>query len=462
MDIHRSGVGPASRPAVPAAAATIDRGPLGYPIILLIVHLVIEYGRPAYPMKIPLVVSVVLFFSWLAQPKKRWPPQLICFLLFLVVIAAMGPFAVNSFSIFSGFQLMAVELLCICTPLMFFVNSLRKLHVYLGAWLVVFSYLAVYGLLHGGQGPGGHIGDENDLALALNMAIPVAFAFVTTARSALVRGASAVAFLLMVGTVCVTFSRGGFLGLIAVLLYCLFVMMRRKALAPVFVGVAVAALLLAPQSYRDRLNSIVGEAQGTEHGTGELRQEFWAIARRMYAANPVLGVGLDNFRWNANRYESEEQEQRLGRDLSGTVAHSVYFTLLAELGSCGGVLFALLIFYTLRDTGRVLRAVRQRLRAGARDNPDPSGDPTFRSDLRMAGLYAHAIRAALIGYLVSGTFLAVLTYPHFWILVALTVALHDSTRARLGLAPSTVLGRAPASALAVAMGPATWAEPSRG
>lgn len=433
---------------------------LGLPFILLLVYLVMEYGRPANPLKIPLVISVTLFVSWLVQPDKRRSPQLVCFFLLLGVIAVMGPFAVNSFSIFTGFQNMTVQLLCISVPLMHFVSSMRKLRIFLGGWIVVFAYLAVYGLTHAGTGPGGHIGDENDLALALNMAIPIAFAFMWSARSAPARIASTAAFTLMVGTVGVTFSRGGFLGLAAVLPYCFFVMTRRKALSVVFVGLAVFALVAAPQTYRNRLGTIVGEAEGTEHGTGELRREFWALARKMFYANPVVGVGLDNFRWNVDYYQSAEERGRVGRSYAGTVAHSVYFTVLAELGACGGVLFGLLIWYTLRDTGRVLRAARRRNAPGG--GPDETADPTLREDLEAAGLYAHAIRAALIGYLVSGTFLAVLTYPHFWVLVALTVALHESTRRRLGLAPRTELGRMTSAARPTTTGRPGWAATGRG
>jgi hypothetical protein len=95
------------------------------------------------------------------------------------------------------------------------------------------------------------------------------------------------------------------------------------------------------------------------------------------------------------------------------------------------VLFVLLIWYTLRDTERVLRLARRR--GVPTGDDDRTADPRLRGDLKEASLHAHAIRAALIGYLVSGTFLSVLTYPHFWLLVALTVSLHESTRRRLGL-----------------------------
>jgi O-antigen ligase len=408
---------------------------LGLPLILLLIYLVMEYGRPAEPLKIPLIISAALFLSWLAQPDKRWPPQLVCFVLLLGTIAVMIPFAVNSYSIVTGFRTMTVQLLCICTPLMYFVTSMRKLRIFLGAWIAVFAYLAVYGLTHAGTGPGGHIGDENDLALALDMAIPVAFAFMWTARSVAARAASAMAFVLMVVVVGVTFSRGGFLGLAAVLLYCGFVMTRRKTVAIVILALAMLALSAAPQAYRDRLATILAEVDGSQQGTGALRREYWEVARTMFYENPVFGVGLDNFTWNIDEYQSEEHKERVGRSYAGQVAHSVYFTVLAELGTCGAVLFGLLIVYTVRDTGRVLRIAR---RAKTLRGNEGRADPTLHQDLEAARLYAHAIRAALISYLLSGAFLSVLTYPHFWVLVALGVALRDCTRTRLALPLETV------------------------
>jgi O-antigen ligase len=416
-------------------------GRLGLPFILLLGYLVTEYVRPQQLLllKTPMLLSAALFLGWLVQPRKHWSPQLICFFLFLGVIAAMGPFAVNTFWIFHGFVGMTVQLLCIGAPLMHFVDSIRKVRIFLGIWLVAFAYLAVYGLTHAGTGPGAHLGDENDLALALNIGIPIAFAFMLGARTFAARAASAMAFVLMVGAVAMTFSRGGFLGLAAVLLYCFFVMMRQRALSLVFVGLAVIALHLAPADYHARLYTIVGEAQGTEHGTGEQRQEIWALARRMFYANPILGVGLYNFAWNVDRYQDVKDVER-EPSYAGRAVHSLYYSLLAELGSTGGLLFGLLIWYTLRDTHRVLRLTLQRDSATASDND--SNNQLATRDVEAAHLYAHALRAALIGFTISGAFLSVLSYPHFWLLVALAAALHESTSRLMRPAPLVERGKA--------------------
>jgi len=37
--------------------------------------------------------------------------------------------------------------------------------VFINAWIAIYVYLAVYGILHGGEGPSGHVADQGDLAL---------------------------------------------------------------------------------------------------------------------------------------------------------------------------------------------------------------------------------------------------------------------------------------------------------
>lgn len=399
---------------------------LGTPFVLLLVYLVMEYARPANPMGIPLVISVILFLNWLSLRVKRWRPQLVCFFLFVGSAAIMAPFALNTFAVYNGTRGLAVQLLCICVPITHYVSSIRKVRIFVGFWIAILVYVTFYAIGHSGVGPGGHIGDENDVALALDMAIPFTLAVAWTSRTKRGRMLGIGAFWLMVAGVTFTLSRGGFLGLVAVLLYCFGVVLRRPAWSVVFIAALVFGAYLAPANYWDEIASIAVEAKGGTGGTGDLRREYWVVARSMFYANPLLGVGLENFRWNVDRYTPPELAERAGRSYAGNVTHSVYFTILAETGLVGAVLFTLLVWYTVRDTGSVLRLVRER-------KPPLEGtmlDSAVGVDLEAAWLFAHAIRAALAGYLVAGAFLSVFTYPHFWVLVALTVALLEATLAR--------------------------------
>ena len=406
---------------------------LGLPLILLIIYVVMDYARPADPMDIPFLISIILFISWLLLKKKLWTPQIVCFFLLLATIAAMGPFAINTFAIWWGFRAMAVQLLCICIPMIHHINSPRKTRIFIYALISVFAYLAVYGLLHAGTGPGGFVGDENDLALALNTAIPFAYVSFLLSRRLLNKALFGASTLLIILAVVATFSRGGFLGLIPVLLYCYLLSPNKVFTTIVAACVALALSAVTPEkygmSYSQRLSSMVAETTGEQEGTGALRKQHWAIARRMFYDNPILGVGFKNYNWNIPSYQTEQQYETLGRSLAGFAAHSLYFTVLAELGAAGVLIFAAILWYNYKDIRWIIRHAGTI--TASRKYPSNSKNRLMKQapfdDMTYARYYAHAICAAFLGYLVSGIFLSVFDYPHFWFLTALLGGLKQTT-----------------------------------
>jgi O-antigen ligase len=404
---------------------------LGFPFVLLVIYLVMEYARPANPIKIPLVVSVLLFIYWLTLPRKKWNPQIICFGLLLCSIAVMGPFALNTFTIWSDFRLMAIQLLFFGIPLIHVLGNLPKMSSFVNALIAVFVYVALYGVLHRGRGPGGHIGDQNDLALAMNMVMPFAFVSILVAKSAARKALYAGAFGLMLAGSIATFSRGGFIGLVAVLGYCFALSPKKHVVAIVAVIFSAGLWLATPSTYWSEMNTIFGEASNTDpsKGTGALRKEFWKVAQNMFYANPIFGVGLGNFPWNADEYQTEEQRYLIGRSYGGVVAHSVYYTILAELGLSGALIFAALLWFNFRDIRSTITAVKEwKKRVFTRNNRSPDTvDDALLHDFETARCYAHAIMASFLGYLACGIFLSIFTYPHFWLLTALTVVMKNST-----------------------------------
>jgi hypothetical protein len=404
---------------------------LGYPFLLFLIYLLMEYGRPVDPMGIPLVTSILLFVWWLLSPNRTWTIQFPYFLLLLCVIAVMGPFAVNSYSIWHGFRGMAVQLLCISIPLIQFTTSLRRAFAFTSAFVAVLVYVAIYGIMHGGVGPGGHIGDENDVALVLTMALPFAFVGAMFKTSTWRRLTSFACVVLFAFATMVTFSRGGFLALTAVLIYCFSLLLRKRKLIGILLLclLGLAGMLYAPSGYWAEIATIQRDAQDNQHGTGALRREFWAIARSMFYHNPILGVGLHNFTWNISNYQTSESLNRVGRSFSGNTAHSLYFITLAELGGSGFLLFSLILYQAYRDTGIVLRLAsgqQGRRATPAQVQTDLRAQGHFQQ-LSLAAAHAHAIRASLLGYLTGGAFLSVFTYPHPWLIIALAAGLRKAT-----------------------------------
>ena len=77
-------------------------------------------------------------------------------------------------------------------------------------------------------------------------------------------------------------------------------------------------------------------------------------AIRQYLANPILGVGAGNFSWNLGEFQGDELLAKYDQNLSGSVvAHSLYFELLADLGSTGVAVFITLVWLSFRNLIRL-------------------------------------------------------------------------------------------------------------
>lgn len=439
-----------------------DAVTFSFPMVMYLVYLGMEYMRPPNPMGIPLMISIALVVVWLSQPKKIWATQFYCFFALEAVIAVMGPFAENNYNVFMWFRNLGVLLICIVIPLVHVVNTERRFSVFIEGITVVMVYLGLYAITHGGRGPGGHVGDENDTSLALNSFIPLVFLSMFLAKTVLQRVLYGFAVGIMVLGVAATMSRGGFIGLVAALGYCFFLTPSKgKTLALGFVMVLIL-IPLAPEKYWDEIASIGTEAgnEDPQKGTGALRREYWQTAREMFKANPIFGVGAGNFQWEVGNYQTPDQFERLGRSLDGQECHSVYFATLAELGGAGFGLFLLIIWYNIQDLNGMLQrkklltlhqvGKREPVRS-ARVNPlfanaapgwprrliesveEPLGNgPIEQSRLT---LYAHGLRGGLLGFLVSGVFLSAFGYPPFWLLTGLIIALKVISTSQPGTPP---------------------------
>ena len=176
--------------------------------------------------------------------------------------------------------------------------------------------------------------------------------------------------------------------------------------------------LVAPSHYWEEMGTIGAEATkksdkyDVEQGTGAQRLYAWKLGWGMFKENPILGVGQGNYPWNV-----VDQEQKMGvqwqeRSLGGRVAHSLYFTLLPELGLVGFALFFMMVFYIWKD----LKDVRKNIHAGKKQLIGTGKNIYY---------YTLAIEAGAIGFLFSSVFISTLYYPNFWILTAIMLALRN-------------------------------------
>lgn len=192
-----------------------------------------------------------------------------------------------------------------------------------------------------------------------------------------------------------TSSRGALLGLGAVVAFMVLQTRRTKAiLAAAAVGLLV--LFLLPSQQIERFE------QAGDDRTSQTRLTLWEDGIEIMNRHPVIGIGYDNW--------LPYYEKNYGGDL---VPHNIFIEAGAELGYTGLIVFLLLAGATFRLNWKTRRMSRLL----------PDGGGFLRN-------MALGLDAALIGYLVCGTFVTVLYYPFFWINLSMSASVYLITRSR--------------------------------
>jgi O-antigen ligase len=398
---------------------------------LLILYLFFEYGRPqglipALNYLRPGIVIIGLLGVYLLVTRnvKFETVQSKCLLGFLILSAIHVPIAVNNFWAFQGakaFLIYLIVFLAIST----YVNSLEKLSRFINLWIGINIVCGFVGLKHGGRVPfSGFMGDENDFALVMNMAIPFAYFMFLGTDSVKKKIYYLSACCIFISANVASLSRGGFIGLVPVMLYCWY-KTPKKVLSTVVIAILVGVLYLtAPATYWDEVRSI--KEENIEKGTGESRWYYWKLAWKMFLDNPVIGVGTGNVTWNIERYQPEE-DLEYRRGLGGMAAHSLYFTLIPELGLVGILLFSAMLYYSYKDTRKIFKKEKELLLQREDARIKLKDDTLVTNQLKKLRFIRLGINGALLGYLISGAFLSVFYYPHFWFLMGVSISFKNIT-----------------------------------
>jgi len=394
-------------------AAIVDNHRGAFKLILL--YLLLEFGRPQgiIPaldvLHLPAMVTVLLIYCLIRLGKFPFSdPQTKLFIFMLIMMAFHIPFALNNywaFNTWKSISLTFVVYLCIIV----YVNTLEKYDKLINCWILIHIFLAIFGIIKGGRGIGGFLADENDFCLTMNMVIPFSY-YKAIEENKLSRKIFFISVTcLFVFANIVSFSRGGFIGLIGIGAYIWMRSSRKVTTVLVIAMITLLMVFVAPAKYGDRIRSITGE--GSKTGTGAERVYTWGIAWEMFKGNPIFGVGQGNAPWEFRKYEIAAgfEEGHLGRSRAGRAMHSIYFTLFPELGMLGTILFGGMIFSFFKDT----RCIRDKLKSKAKMLKEKA----MGKDLGLV----FSLEASLIGYLVSGIFISVLYYPNFWLLMAFTL-----------------------------------------
>lgn len=385
---------------------------------LLFVYFFLEYGRPqdyvqAFGLIKPgLIVTLILLFAWLSKGDKSslWQPPINYVILFICAAGFSTLYAVNNYHAFRATQLLFLYLAGAILPGIMLINTYPRLQSLIKFWMLLHVFVAIMALQNGGRGPGSFLEDENDLALTLNMVVPYLwFMSQSPDTKGIKRFYYFLAACVVIAGVVVTASRGGFLGLVAVIGGIIVFSPKRLRNFAVVTLVCVVGYLMIPESYKKEVASI----SDTENGTRNDRIYSWKMGWRMFLANPVVGVGANNYPWNVHIYEMQAFGDGTGeiKMHGGRAAHSVYFTLLPELGMVGTLIYLLLLFKSFKELARLAKIDKDLERNSA--------------ELINLSLMARAMMVAMATFLVTGTFISVLYYPQLWYLAGFIAILSN-------------------------------------
>lgn len=387
---------------------------------LFFLYIIIEFARPQSlvpaigAIRPALIVAIPLgIFAFMNLSSPIYKDLSIKLLILFVALAGLAIlYAKNNFWAFQFTRTLGLYVFVAVIPMCLLVTGLPRLRKLLWFWVIVHFYLALYGLTHGGKGPGSFIADENDLALALNTAIPFAyFLWASKTVGSTARMYLLVALIVMVAGVVATASRGGFVGLTVTASAIIWFSSARVRNAFLVVICSLIFYVLIPDQYKAEIESIGDTSDNTRLD----RLYSWARGWEMYLDNPLLGVGVGNYPWRVSEYElasGSNYGQR--RMLGGRAAHSLYFTLLPETGTAGTVVFIILAV-------RVFRQMRVR---------PTSKSSVFDKDLATLDAFKRGVAVSMVGFLVTAVFISVLYYPQFWYLVGFSVVVRRLSEAR--------------------------------
>lgn len=237
------------------------------------------------------------------------------------------------------------------------------------------------------------IGDNNSLALALIITIPLMYYLQQNSDRRWLRHGLSAAMLLSALAALGSYSRGALLAIAAMVLF-MWLKSGRKLVLGALLGL-VTPLLLAfmPERWAERMDTInTYEEDSSAMGRLNAWRMAWNLARDRF---PGGGFDVSDGAIFA-RYAPNPMDVH--------AAHSIYFQALGEHGFVGLLIYLALGIATWRTASAIIRLTRG------------------KAELRWAHGLATMSQASLIGFAVGGAFLSLLYFDMPYYLMAALIA----------------------------------------
>jgi O-antigen ligase len=262
--------------------------------------------------------------------------------------------------------------------------------------------------------------DANDFALVMVCTIPFAIYFLGKGHRTSHRVAALFTMAMILTAMVKSGSRGGFIGLIGVMLY---VLLRYRAIpSRVRLAVTVAGIALffgfASDKYWTSMGTILHPQSDYNYSDNVGRVEVWKRGLGYMLHNPVVGVGVAAYPTAEGQSDLARSLAAQGRGFKWSVAHNSFLETGAELGFPGALVFISILVVTGYGLTRI--------------SPRGKWAPWItRREMALAQM----LIGAIVGFSVAGFFVSAEYFAYLYFILGLSVGLMKLVRLRAGAFP---------------------------
>lgn len=243
--------------------------------------------------------------------------------------------------------------------------------------------------------PGSFIEENNALAVALLMVLPLFYYLRTQTERKLIKLGLLLGMLLIVVSVIGSQSRGALLAICATGFFLWLKTPGKLVSGMVIVILAIGVFSFMPQKWHDRMD-LISNYEQDESAMGRI--SAWKMSMNVANSRP-LGGGLNL--WHPETYQLYSETTA---DWSrNTAAHSIYFSVLAEHGWLGLLMFVGIFFLCWRTASKVIQVTKG------------------LQDWKWSNDLMRMLQVSLVAYASGGAFLQLSYFDLPWHLVALVV-----------------------------------------
>ncbi|HXP12195.1 MAG TPA: putative O-glycosylation ligase, exosortase A system-associated [Stellaceae bacterium] len=350
-----------------------------------------------------LVVGLTGIAGWMMCERRRLPMDRTTWLLiaYVAMITIATAFALVPDLAWPKWWITVKAFIYVFVTAALLTNRVR-IHALIWIMVIAVGYYGIKGgiftLMTGGNfriyGPAGTmIGDNNHIACALVVVMPLMNYLGRQSKNELIRIGARAAMALCLLSVLASYSRGSFLALIAMLPFLVQHSKHRVAVMVTVVVMLAFSISFMPTQWVERVQTISTYQQDT---SAEGRIDMWKAAMKIAVARPLVGGG----------FMAPYTQDVINQYSPGTQAkavHSIWFENLGENGFIALGLWIAIAVTVLQNCRYIIRRTKE------------------SPQLKWANDLAHMSFVAVIGYLVGGSFLS-LSYWDFYFTLAVVLA----------------------------------------